>query len=184
MSKKRVSLLALLVAGALGAAGAAVAASTHASATAVTATFAATSVTRSHTNTCTSKGGDSFQGTTAVYKGTSSSSDPRLNGALTIKAHSFVDTTSGLGRLTGIYRINGAQSGAVTGVLSGVISNGTLSGLVRGAAKGPEGQLLATLGGTFGQTTGFSAGTLGSATTGAGAVITNGYCSAGWHGKK
>ena len=178
MSKNRAYLLVLGAAAALLAAGVAIAATTptKASMTAASATFSASTVSHVHTKTCTAKAGDAFQSTTAVYKGTSTSQDARLNGPITIKAHSFLDTTSSLGTIGGTFLIKGTGTAGVNGKLSGVISNGTVSGLVKGAAKGPVGSLLATLGGTFAQATGFAEDGIGSATTGGGVVFAHAVC--------
>lgn len=178
MSKKRFSFVALSVVAALVAAGVAIAATktTSATATSVTATFSATSASKTHTTTCTAKSGDTFQSTTATYKGTSTSSDARLNGPITLRAHSFVDTTSGLGTVSGVYTIKGAGKSGSVGVIDGVVSGGSLSGILTGAALHPGGKLIATLGGTFDQTNGFAADTLGTGTTGGGAVVSNGFC--------
>lgn len=176
MHRKRFFLIALPTFAALVAAGVAVAASTHATATQVSATFSATSVSKAHNTTCTAKSGDAFRSTTATYKGTSSSSDARLNGTLTIRAHSFIDTTSGLGTIQGVYLIKGSGKSKVAGVLDAVVSNGALSGIAGGETKGPAGHLLASLGGTFDPASGFTTGSLGAPNTGAGAVIANGAC--------
>lgn len=179
MSKKRASLLAVFAGLALSVVGVALAASTptQASTTSVSAEFSATSVSKAHHLTCTNtKSGDAFQQESAIYKGTATSTDARLNGPITIKASSFLDTTSGLGRIAGSFTIVGSKKNAVGGHISGVISGGSVSGLATGAAKGPAGALIATFGGTFDQATGFQAGSLGSATTGGGVVIAHGSC--------
>lgn len=184
MSKNRALLLACGVVAALLVASAAIAAvntTTKASVTAASSTFTATTVSHVHNTTCTAKSGDSFQSTNAVYKGTSTSQDARLNGDITIKAHSFLDTTSGLGTIRGKYVIKGTGQAGVHGFLRGVISNGALSGLARGHATSPAGALLASLGGTFDQASGFAAGDIGSASTGGGAVISNGFCPSHKH---
>lgn len=155
---------------------AAVNTTTKASVTAASSTFTATTVSHVHNVTCTATSGDSFQSTNAVYKGTSTSQDARLNGSITIKAHSFLDTTSGLGTIRGKYVIKSTGQAGVKGSIRGVIANGTLSGLIRGHATSPAGGLLASLGGTFDQASGFSAGDIGSASTGGGAVISHGFC--------
>lgn len=179
MFKNRALTSVFGVLGALLVASVAIAAvktTTKASITSASSEFTATTVSHAHNTTCTAKGGDSFQSTTAVYKGTSTGDDPRLSGPITIKAHSFLDTTSGLGTLHGTFSIKGTGKAGVVGTLSGAISNGTLSGIVKGQATGPAGALLASLGGTFGQTSGFSASGIGTAATGGGVIVSNGFC--------
>jgi hypothetical protein len=178
MSKNRVYSLVLgLVAAAL-VTGVAIAAATptKASVKAATATFSASTVSHAHNQTCTAKGGDAFQSTTATYKGTSTSQDPRLNGPITIKAHSFLDTTSGVGFIGGTFSIKGTGKAGAVGRVTGVISGGAVSGLLRGTTTGPEGSLLITLGSTFDQASGFGEGDLGSANTGGGVVYSNASC--------
>lgn len=176
----RFRVAALGVVAALVVAGVAIAASKPVSATAtsVSAAFTATTVSHAHNTTCTNKGGDAFQETDATYKGTSTSQDPRFNGPITIKAHSFLDTTSSVGVLNGTFTIVGSKKNAVTGKISGVLSaDGAFSGLASGTAKGPNGALLASLGGSFSQSGGFTAASLGGPETGGGAVISDGYCA-------
>jgi hypothetical protein len=178
MSRKRVLTIALPVIAVLAIAGGAIAATkpVQATATSVSAEFSTSSVSKAHTITCTAKSGDAFQQTSAIYKGTATGTDPRLTGPITIKATSFLDTTSGLGRIAGTFVV-GTKTNAAAGVISGVISGGAVSGLAVGNTKGPAGQLVATVGGTFAQATGFQAASLGSATTGGGVVL-HGSCPA------
>src|SRR5215467_13883017 len=86
MTRKRLALLGLFVAAALAAAGVATAHRGAPSVQAVSATFNATSVTQRYLTTCSVNGGDTFQASRAMYTGTATSSDPRLAGALTIRA--------------------------------------------------------------------------------------------------
>src|ERR1700758_2259454 len=103
MSRKRLATLAALGAGVIVAAGIAVAAKTQSTQTAA-ADFGAGTVTKLHSHTCTGSDG-TYQDTDAVYTGTATSSDARLAGALTVHAHSVLNTTSGLGWLNGDYRV-------------------------------------------------------------------------------
>jgi hypothetical protein len=174
MGRKRVWVLAAAVCIALAAAGLAAA---HRGATAVqsaTATFDATSVSNEYQVTCTVTGGDTFQATRATYTGTATSTDPRLAGALTVRAWSLVDTSNGVGHVYGIFRIKGTNAGA-HGTLNAALSNGNASGIARGFVRGPWGRLVASLGGTFGPSIGFS-DSLGSATAGAGFIRSGRWC--------
>ena len=177
MRNKYLSFFGLPLVAALVAAGVAVAASSGPSVSSVRATFSATSVSNAHKVTCTpKKGGDTFQSSSATYKGTSESTDGRLNGTLKISAHSFLDTTTGLGKVSGVYSIVGKGKAGVTGKFVASLSNGAASGFARGTVKGPGGHLIAALGSSFDPANGFSGGSLGSVTAGSGVVVSNGVC--------
>lgn len=175
MSRKRLSLFVLLAATALIGAGVATAGHRAPSVQAASATFAATTVTQHSLATCSVNGGDTFQATRATYTGTASSSDPRLAGALTIRAWSLVDMTNGVGHVFGLWRIEGAQTDA-HGTLNAALSGGKASGLVRGYVHGPWGHLVASLGAGFDPTTGFSSGSIGTSTVGAGFLRSGRWC--------
>jgi hypothetical protein len=176
MSKTRRIVLAAIAAAAVAAAGAAAAAHRSQATKQVSATFAAGTVAGSHTSTCTSSDG-TYQETVATYTGSATSSDARLNGTLRIRAHSVVNTTTGLGWLSGTFRINGSSGGA-HGAITGVVSGGNVSGTAAGEMGGPEGKLLATVAASFAPQAGFSSGSLGSGTvSGAGVVFQRGTCT-------
>ena len=176
MTRKRLALLGLFVAAALAAAGVATAHRGAPSVQAVSAEFDATTVTQRYLTTCSVNGGDTFQATRAMYTGTATSADPRLAGALTIRAWSLVDTTNGVGHLFGNFRINGTGRNRAHGTLNAAISGGTASGLARGFTGGPWGHLVASLGATFDPTAGFSSGSIGSGTAGAGFLRSGRWC--------
>ena len=161
MSRKRLALLGLIVAAALSAAGVAAARGRTTSVQAASATFTATDVSQLSQVTCSVTGGDTFQATKATYRGTSLSSDPRLAGALTIRAWSLVDTTNGVGHVFGNFRIKGPGTRA-HGTLNGAIANGEASGIARGFVRHQWGRIVASMGSTFNPTTGATAAALGS----------------------
>jgi hypothetical protein len=175
MTRKRLALLGLIVAAALSAAGVA-AARKPTSVQAASATFAAQNVSRLSQVTCSVTGGDTFQATKAIYTGTSSSSDPRLAGALTIRAWSLVDTTNGVGHVFGDFRIKGPGTRA-HGTLNGAIANGEASGIARGFVRNQWGRIVASMGSTFNPNTGFSTGSLGGSTAGAGFIRSGEWCA-------
>lgn len=179
MSRKRFGIPAALTLVALLATGAAVAAHRHAQVTQqASATFAATSVTHTSSRTCTA-GDGTYTETAATYEGTATSTDARLAGPLVIRAHSVVDTTTGLGWVEGTFRVRGGDgTGNAHGNLHGAIAGGNVSGAVAGETDGPSGRLVATLSAAFAPEAGFSAGTLGSGTvSGAGVVFERGACT-------
>ena len=122
MLRPRIAVPVVLVVAAVAAAG--VAAATHhtKSIQAAAADFAAGSISQSHTDTCTATDG-TYQLTTATYTGTATSSDPRLNGSVEIRASSVVNTTTNLGWLDGTLRIHGTNTGT-NGRIHAAIANG------------------------------------------------------------
>jgi hypothetical protein len=175
MSRKRFALLGLLVAAALAAAGVAAARGNGPSVQAASATFDATTVSQKYQATCSVNGGDAFQATRATYTGAAASTDPRLAGALTIRAWSLVDTTNGVGHVYGIFHIKGAGTRA-HGTLNAALSDGKASGIARGFVRHRWGRIVASLGSTFDPNAGFSLGSLGGSTTGAGFIRSGRWC--------
>ena len=176
MSRKRLVLLGLVVAAALAAAGVAAAHRGAPSVQSVSASFDATTVSQHYLTTCSVNGGDTFQATRATYTGTATSSDPRLTGALTIRAWSLVDTTNGVGHLYGTFRIVGTGRDRAHGTLNAAVAGGKASGLARGFVRGRWGHLVASLGASFDPTAGFSSGSIGTGTAGAGFLRSGRWC--------
>lgn len=175
MSRKRFALLGLVVAMALSAAGVAAARGKTTSVQAASATFAATTVSNMSQVTCSVTGGDTFQATIATYTGASLSDDPRLAGALRIRAWSLVDTTNGVGHVFGEFHIKGAGTRA-HGTLNAALADGKASGIARGYVRHQWGRIVASLGSDFSPTAGFSTGSLGGSTTGAGFIRSGRWC--------
>jgi len=178
MSRKRLTALAVGCM-ALLATSAAVASYKHAQSTQqVTVSFAATTVANSHTLSCTGADG-SYRDTNATYTGTAGSSNTALDGPLVIKAHSVVDTTSGLGWLDGSFKIKGGDGqGNLEGTIRATVVDGKLGGAVNGDLDSPNGKLIATVAGSFDQTGGFSNGSLGNGdSTEAAIVFERGSCT-------
>ena len=175
MSKKRFALLGLIMALSLSAAGVAAARGRTTSVQAASATFAATTVSNMSQVTCSVTGGDTFQATIATYTGASLSSDPRLAGALRIRAWSLVDTTNGVGHVFGQFHIKGVGTRA-HGTLNAALADGKASGIARGFVRHQWGRIVASLGSTFDPNTGFSTGSLGGSTTGAGFIRSGRWC--------
>jgi hypothetical protein len=175
MSRKRLALLGLVAVAALSPVGVAAARGRATSVQAAGATFAATTVSNIDQVTCSVTGGDTFQATVATYTGASSSSDPRLAGALRIRAWSLVDTTNGVGHVFGRFFIRGTGTRA-HGTLNAALANGKASGIARGFVRHPWGRIVASLGTTFDPNTGFSTGSLGGSTSGAGFIRSGRWC--------
>lgn len=175
MSRKRFALVGLIMAAALSAAGVAAAHGRTTSVQAASATFAATTVSNVSQVTCSVTGGDTFQATIATYTGAASSSDPRLAGALRIRAWSLVDTTNGVGHVFGEFHIKGAGTRA-HGTLNAALADGKASGIARGFVRNDWGRIVASLGSDFSPNAGFSTGSLGGSTTGAGFIRSGQWC--------
>jgi hypothetical protein len=184
MSRKRLLLFAPLAVAALTATGLAVAGPGGPSARSASATFSATTVTRSKLTTCTINGSDTFASTLATYTGTATSSDPRLNGTLRIRAASLVDTSNGIGRVVGVFRIRNSNGVGAHGSINAVVGNGDAVGAAIGRVNGPGGQLAATLSSPFDPADGWgasSAGSLGTGTSAGSGVVLNGPFCHQWH---
>ena len=106
--------------------------------------------TRSHSRTCT-EDGNTFRITNAVWRGTSTSAEPRLAGNLVISTRTVLNETTGDGWVSGTWRTT-AQASMKPGRggrprsnahLSGVIDNGNhLDGLATGQVRAPWARLL------------------------------------------
>ena len=129
--------------------GVAAAVQPHPQTSDVSAAFSANQV-RSHSRTC-AQGNDTFRITNAVWRGTSTSAEPRLAGNLVISTRTVLNETTGDGWVSGTWRTT-PQSSMKPGKggrprsnahLSGVIDNGNhLDGLATGQVRAPWARLL------------------------------------------
>lgn len=183
MSRKRLLLLASFAVTALVAAGVALAGrGTHAQT--VSATFSAATVQNARVTTCTINGGDTFATTLATYTGTSTSSDPRLSGTFTIRAESLLDTTTGLGRVAGVFHIRSTSGVGANGSLNAAVAGGNANGSVIANVHGPNGRFFATLTSPFDPAAGFGAsgaGSIGTGTIPGTGVLVSGLSCHQWH---
>ncbi len=137
------------------------------SASAVAGTFAATGTSTS-SRTCTTTDGKTIVVTDGRYTGNATGS-PDLTGAITLRAHSVINTTDNVGAVSGQLRI--AQAGGDTAAAySAVFDQGTIAGLATGRAHGPSARLVANLSAGFSAASGFTGGKLGGGTSGGSAV--------------
>jgi hypothetical protein len=132
-------------------------------------------VANSQSQTCTAANGDSIQVTEATFTGTASSSDPHLNGPITIDATSVFDATTTVGTVTGDVNINGGAAG-FEGRLLTVNVKGALQGLLVGRENG-GGALVGNVTSTFTTTAGFGSSTIGSGTGTNTAIVSTGECT-------
>jgi hypothetical protein len=167
---KRTVALVSTAAAALVASGLAVAHGIDGAKTAkaVTATFTATTASKVETVTCTTSDGKTLVRTSGTYTGTASG-DADLTGPVTVQARSTINTTDGVGVVTGSLRI-GITSGRDTHArFDAVVQSGQMAGLASGEAHDPRAKLLANVSAGFTGAGGFTDGKLGG-TTGGGAV--------------
>jgi hypothetical protein len=151
----------------------------------VSATFYANTLTSSHSQSCTSAGGDAYTTTHATFTGTASSNDARLAGPITVDVTSVWDSTKSIGWLSGDLRISPTAPptpapGHLHAHLLAVNVNGNVQGSVTGDL-GAGARLLGSFSGTFSPTGGFgSSNTPASIGTGTGtntAIVTSGNCA-------
>ena len=146
-------LLLLTAAGALIAATVAIAANVpHPQTSDVSAAFTAQQA-RTNSHTCT-EAGNTFRVTNAVWRGTSTSAEPRLAGNLVIRTHAVLNETTGDGWVSGTWRSRNPGSGSASAQLSAVIDNGNhLDGLANGSVHGDSSRLLGNWSATIVATT-------------------------------
>jgi hypothetical protein len=135
---------------------------------AVAGTFDATTVSTSQTRSCTTAEGKTIVFVNATYSGTASG-DPDLTGPVTLQVRSTVDSTDGLGAISGRLRI-AASGGDTVAHLDAVYDHGTIAGVASGHAQARHGVLLAALSAGFSATGGFTGGKIGGGTSGGSAV--------------
>jgi len=177
MRNKRFIVLAAVLGAALATAAIAVAMVKSGGVVGVSASFDASNVVKSVQKTCKVNGGDSYTYTQAVYSGTSSSADARLNGPIVIHAQSMVDDTTGIGAVIGDYKIAAASGPGAFGRIEASLSNGQMSGAVRGHAPKPWGELFAGVNGGFTPSSGFAGANVGAGSGAAsGVLLQHGAC--------
>jgi hypothetical protein len=141
-------LLLLAALGVFALVGAAGATGGHPQTQDVSVAFSTTQA-RLHSRTCT-EGGNTFRVTNALWRGTSTSSEPRLAGTVVIATHAVLNETTGDGWVTGSWRSRSTTpSGNMRTTprsharLSAVIDNGNhLDGLASGEVRSPYAKLL------------------------------------------
>ena len=113
----------------------------HPQTTDVSAAFTATQ-TRINSHTCT-EAGNTFRVTNAVWRGTSTSSEPRLAGNVVIRTHAVLNETTGDGWVSGSWRSRNPAGGAANAHLAAVIDEGNhLDGLANGSVRHAGARLL------------------------------------------
>jgi hypothetical protein len=139
------------------------------SARALSGTFTATTPSRVETRTCTTADGKTIVSTNGVYTGTASG-DADLTGPAKLQARSVINTTDGIGVVTGVLKIDVASGRDTLAHFDGVYSGGQVAGLAIGHAHDPFARLVANVSAGFVAATGFSNGKIGGGTAGGAAT--------------
>ena len=143
---------------------------------AVAGTFTATTVGNSQTRSCTTADGKAITSTNATYTGTATG-DADLTGAITLQVRSTINTTDGVGVLTGRLKI-AATGGDTSAHFDAVYDHGNIAGLASGHAASPHASLLGNLSAGFTAAGGLTSGKIGGGTAGGSAVeLSSARCS-------
>src|SRR5262249_30521684 len=140
----------------------------------VSATFSATTASNLRTSTCTGADG-TYAKSVANYSGNAMSSEPSLNGTARITAASFVNTTTGVGTVSGNATID-TSTGHTSFNFEGVLTHGSLVGLAEGHSRRDDVKLLANISADYSAAGGFGSGKIGGAANGDAVLITPGGC--------
>ena len=136
---------------------------------AVTGTFNATTASKVETRTCTTSDGKTIVSTNGRYTGTAAG-DADLTGPATLDARSTINSTDGVGVVSGTLRIDVASGEDTRAQFDAVYSAGQLAGLASGHAQDPHLKLLANISSAFNAASGFTGGKIGGGTSGGAAV--------------
>jgi hypothetical protein len=141
----------------------------------VSGTFTTGTPSQFKTRSCITSDGKTLVATEGVYTGIAASTtagNTDLTGPITVKARSLINSTDGVGVVSGTLKIDVASSGDTVAHFDTVYSAGQIAGLASGHAQDPHAKLLGNLSSTFnsGSTGGFSGGKLGGGTSGGAAV--------------
>lgn len=142
---------------------------------ALTGTFTATNASKVETRTCTTDDGKTLVRTTGTYTG-AASGDADLTGTATLRAHSVVNTTDGIGVVSGTLRVDVASGRDTQASFDAVYSGGHVAGLAVGHAHAPATRLVANLSADFSASGGFTNGRIGSSAGGAAAELGPARC--------
>jgi hypothetical protein len=140
------------------------------SAAAVAGTFTATTAANVETRTCTTSDGKTIDVTSAKYTGTAAGA-AEFTGPVTLRVRSLINTTDGVGVVSGALSIDTAAEKNTSAGFSAVYDHGKIAGLAAGRSQDRSVQVLANLSSGFTAAGGFTDGKLGGATAGGSAVL-------------
>jgi hypothetical protein len=145
------------------------------SASLVAGTFTATTATNVETRTCTTSDGKAIAVTRATYAGTAAGAAD-LAGPITLKVRSLINTTDGVGVVSGRLSIDTAAEKNTGAQFTSVYDHGKLAGVAEGRVQDKHVQLLANLSAGFTAAGGFTDGKLGATTGGSAVELGPGKC--------
>src|SRR5438270_4223388 len=143
------------------------------SAKAVAGGFATGAPSQFKTRSCTTSDGKTLVATEGVYSGTATGAtagDADFARPITVRARSLINSTDGIGVVSGTLRIDVASGGDTVAHFDTVYNGGSIAGLASGHAQDPHAKLLANVSSSFTPTAGFGGGKLGGGTNGGAAV--------------
>ncbi|MHB8643318.1 MAG: hypothetical protein ACYDA3_10585 [Gaiellaceae bacterium] len=141
---------------------------------AVAGTFAATTVTKNETQTCTSSDGKTIARTNASYTGTATG-PAELTGPATVELHALVNTTDDVGAVSGTIKIDTAANNNTVAHFDAVYDHGKLAGLAIGHA-GDAVKFVGNLSSGFSPAGGLTDGKLGASAGGSAIELGPGKC--------
>lgn len=142
---------------------------------AVSGGFNATTASRVTQRSCTTSTGKTIVVTDGVYSGTGSG-DADFTGPATLHARSTINTTDGVGVVSGTLKIDVASGRDTVAQLTGVVSGTNFAGLAVGHAHDPAARLVANVSGGFSATGGFANAKLGGTAGGSAVELTPAGC--------
>ena len=182
--RRRRGLFAGAVVVALAVAGIAIAGTGTGGTTLVSATFTATTLSHSSTSTCTAGNGDPITRTDATFSGTATSTDPHLNGPVTLHVRSVYDGKTLAGSLTGrrpdrqhLRRLR--RQAIFTPRWQAVNVNGNVTGLPQRRLPPGAFTSLAASRAPSRLAGGFTSGAIGAGNPTSAAILVSGGCSHG-----
>jgi hypothetical protein len=142
---------------------------------AVSGGFNATTASHVAQRTCTTPDGKTIVVTDGVYSGTGTG-DPDFTGNATVHARSTINTTDGVGVVSGTLKIDVASGRDTVAQLTGVVSGTSFAGLAIGHAHDPAAKLVANVSGGFSPTGGFAGAKIGGTAGGSAVELASAGC--------
>ena len=143
--------------------------------TAVSGSVNATTASRITQRSCTTSTGKTIVVTDGVYSGTGTG-DADFTGPATLHARSTINTTDGVGVVSGTLKIDVASGRDTVAQLTGVVSGASFAGLAVGHAHDPAARLVANVSGGFSAAGGFANAKIGGTAGGSAVELTPAGC--------
>ena len=143
--------------------------------TAVSGSVNATTASRITQRSCTTSTGKTIVVTDGVYSGTGTG-DADFTGPATLHARSTINTTDGVGVVSGTLKIDVASGRDTVAQLTGVVGGASFAGLAVGHAHDPAARLVANVSGGFSAAGGFANAKIGGTAGGSAVELTPAGC--------